>query len=349
MRIWVDVCHPKEGWLLKALLPHLRGHRMLVTARRGLWTTEVLDMLDVPYTPVGRYGYSLREKLVLATERSIGLLAVLEGRGMPDILIGHGSVEATRLAFGLGIPIVHANDTIINVPVIRLTVPLLDRLVTPGCLKREWWARFGIPPSRVVQYDGVEEAAYVRRYPERDVSKALDDAIGTVPDRLVVARGLEARASYVRAWKERLDRVVREVARKASVVYLPRYKGEEARFEGVENVFVPDRPVNCPLLVGASDLVICGGGTIAREAALLGTPTISLHIYDVIGRYLSSRGFPLYHAPDPSEACRLAIRIIDRPGLYRRNTRGALARMESPVRYIQSAIRQLKADPGLRG
>ncbi|MEO7118905.1 MAG: DUF354 domain-containing protein, partial [Candidatus Limnocylindrales bacterium] len=49
---------------------------------------------------------------------------------------------------------------------------------------------------------------------------------------------------------------------------------EQAReFASATGVIVPARPVDGPSLVYAADLVISAGGTMNREAALLGTPT----------------------------------------------------------------------------
>lgn len=340
MRIWMDIVHPKGAWLASSLLPQLKGE-VTITAREGVQTVEVLDMLGISHTVVGRYGLSSEEKFVLSAERGLALMRVLGRRGFPDILYAHGSVEATRLAFGVGIPIVHANDTIINTPVLKLTLPLVDRLVTPACLKGSWWTRFGISPNKILHYNGVEEVAYVKRHSEREVTRVLSTLFGAIPGKLVVMRGLETKASYVRARRERLIDLVKKVAKRARVIYLPRYDEERGWFGDVENVLIPSEALNVPLLVGASDLVISGGGTIAREASLLGTPSISLYLYDAIGRYLAERGFPLLHVPDPEKAYQLAARVLERPANYMIDTRDLLEGLESPVPYILEAISQV--------
>jgi predicted glycosyltransferase len=59
----------------------------------------------------------------------------------------------------------------------------------------------------------------------------------------------------------------------AQVVLLPRTGAQAAGFAGVTDVIIPTRPVDGPSLVYAADLVVSAGGTMNREAALLGTPT----------------------------------------------------------------------------
>jgi predicted glycosyltransferase len=59
----------------------------------------------------------------------------------------------------------------------------------------------------------------------------------------------------------------------AQVVLLPRTPEQAHAFAGMTDVIIPTRPVDGPQLVAAADVVISAGGTMNREAALLGTPT----------------------------------------------------------------------------
>ena len=59
----------------------------------------------------------------------------------------------------------------------------------------------------------------------------------------------------------------------AQVVLLPRTPDQARGFEGISGVVIPAKPVDGPSLVYAADLVVSAGGTMNREAALLGTPT----------------------------------------------------------------------------
>ena len=48
---------------------------------------------------------------------------------------------------------------------------------------------------------------------------------------------------------------------------------QAAEFAGAKGVLIPAKPVDGPSLVHAADLVVSAGGTMNREAALLGVPT----------------------------------------------------------------------------
>ena len=59
----------------------------------------------------------------------------------------------------------------------------------------------------------------------------------------------------------------------AQVVLLPRTPEQAFEFGTASGITVPERAVDGPSLVYAADVVVSAGGTMNREAALLGTPT----------------------------------------------------------------------------
>jgi len=338
MKLWVDVVHPKDAWLLKALLLDCKFEEVYVTSRRGLATCQVLDMLKISHTPFGRYGYSVREKFMFGVEREKTLAGFIESHGRPDVLYAHGSVEATRVAFGFGIPMVHANDTIINLSVLRLTVPLLDSLVTPNSIEKKLWEKFGIAPSKIIQYNGTEEVSYIKRRIAEDVPLGIDMSEKELRYS-VVLRDIESDASYVRVYREKIKELLSMLAEDYQVIFLPRYTGKKAELKGAGNIMVPKNVLNVPLLVRLVGAVICSGGTIAKEAALQGTPAISLHFFDLIGKYLSKKGFPLYYLPNVKEAYKLVCRIMGE----RVEVGERLNALEDPVPHIIEQVHRLSA------
>jgi hypothetical protein len=59
-------------------------------------------------------------------------------------------------------------------------------------------------------------------------------------------------------------------------VLLPRDAEQAGRYGNVANVVVLSKAVDGPSLLACADLVIGGGGTMTREAAVLGTPTYTV-------------------------------------------------------------------------
>jgi predicted glycosyltransferase len=63
------------------------------------------------------------------------------------------------------------------------------------------------------------------------------------------------------------------LAQDVQVVLLPRTPAQGDAFAATKGIVIPEKPVDGPSLVYLADLVISAGGTMNREAALLGTPT----------------------------------------------------------------------------
>ena len=63
----------------------------------------------------------------------------------------------------------------------------------------------------------------------------------------------------------------------ANILIIPRFKEQADIFRGYDNVTIIRPPVDTFSLMKRCDLVIGAGGTMNREAALLGTPVISCY------------------------------------------------------------------------
>jgi hypothetical protein len=86
-------------------------------------------------------------------------------------------------------------------------------------------------------------------------------------------------------------------------------QGASVRERGYENVWIPPDALDGPNLLYYSDVVISGGGTMNREAAILGAPTYSLFKGQMpaVDRYLIDSG-RMRHIG--SEADIASIRIV---------------------------------------
>jgi predicted glycosyltransferase len=77
-----------------------------------------------------------------------------------------------------------------------------------------------------------------------------------------------------------IPRLLAHLARQPDVhtVVLPRTpdQAREVRALGLERVVVPERPVDGRSLVALADALVSAGGTMNREAAVLGTPVWSI-------------------------------------------------------------------------
>jgi predicted glycosyltransferase len=337
--VWLDTVTPKISIVIHSLLPslHQKGYSTLVTAKKQTQTTDLLDTLKVPYETVGDYGSNLKEKLAADANRTLEFLELFDRVGYPKVLWTHGDVAAIRTAFGLGIPVVYANDTVFAYHVARLASPLVDWLVAPKCFGKSW-SKFGISKSKIIHYDGLEECAWLKT--EFEKPKFLEELRGRKP--VVLFRDAEYQASYCKDVKVDSQRLLKELAKLATVVCLPRYEQEREKLKELPNVWVPPEPVLTAQLIPYVDVMVGSGGTACRETALAGSPTINFHFWDVQARYLYKKGFPIQIIRNTSRAVKAAKKILQNPKKYAKNTKADLAKLESPLpvwtQYIERCL-----------
>jgi hypothetical protein len=341
--IWLDAVTPKDSLLVSSLLPplHKKGYKTIVTAKRQTQTTDVLELLNVPYTCVGKYGETLREKLAEEQKRTLGFLELFDKIGLPKVLWTHGDVSAIRTAFGLKIPIVYSNDTPHAFHVARLVSPLVDWLVAPVPFGKSW-NKFGISKSRIVLYDGVEEIAWLTREHKPERPKFLEEL--TEREQVVLFRNVEYKASYCKDVKVDVWQLLKELSEMATVVYLPRYEEEKEKIKDFNNVWIPPKPVLAFQIIPALDLMVGSGGTVCREAALMGIPTINFHFWDAVAEYLHKKNFPIQCIRNTEKIIKSVKSILKKPEQYKVNTGSVLEKLENPVpitvQYIERALEE---------
>ena len=340
--IWLDTVTPKISIAIHSLLPalHAKGYTTLVTAKKQTETTDMLDALKVPYRKIGDYGETLKEKLAVEQKRTLEFLELFDEVGYPKVLWTHGDVSAIRTAFGLNIPIVYANDTVFAYHVAKLAAPLVNWLIAPVSFGKSW-SKFGIPKSRIIHYDGLEEVSWLKGT-EFEKPKFLQELSGKRP--VVLFRDAEYNASYCKNVKIDSQHLLKELAKLATVVCLPRYEDEKEKLKGIPNIWVPPKPVLTAQLILYVDLMVGSGGTACRETALMGIPTINFHFWDVQARYLHKKGFPIQISRSTDRIMAAAKKILAEPERHSMSTENALKKLESPIsmwtKYIELCLKQ---------
>jgi predicted glycosyltransferase len=300
MRIWYDAATGKQVRYGATLAKRFRklGHEYVFTTREHPDTVSLAKALGEEPIVIGRYDpSSFHSRLRESANRMLGLLKLFESQ-TPDIAIAHQSIELCRIAFGLDVPIILTADTPHAEAANRLTVPLARRLVISEAIPRSFYKQFGA--REVVHFRGVDEVAWVR-----DV-KPLEDLAFEKP--LIVVRQLETRASYAADQNDETLKLADELSLIGTVLFLSRYaKPKNCRVVSMNSF------VDSVRLVRSADLVVSAGGTISREAALQGVPSVVIsRLGDTyVNRYLAKKGFPIFFA-DPSRIVQIAKKYMNK-------------------------------------
>jgi predicted glycosyltransferase len=155
-----------------------------------------------------------------------------------------------------------------------------SRVLVPRALPAQALARQGAGRRKLVRYDGFKEEIYLGGFqPDPGVRSAA--GVADLGERaLVVARTSPAGASYHRDESPRLRAALERLGARDDVVCvaLARHPEQAAELRALrlENLLVPDAAVDARSLLWGADAFLGAGGTMTREAALLGVPAYSL-------------------------------------------------------------------------
>ncbi len=161
MRVWFDILTPKHTLFFEPLCREIANGRneMLITTRVYREAVEALRLRRLPFRIVGEHGGGTKLGKLLASGSRVVKLARLVEDWKPDVSISFSSPEAARVAFGLGIPHVAANDSPHSWHVARLSIPLSRYVCSPWLVRRRVWLSFGARADGIVSYRALDAAA----------------------------------------------------------------------------------------------------------------------------------------------------------------------------------------------
>ena len=281
MRVWADLTNTAHVLVLRPLVERLEadGHDVTLTARPLSHTVELLEDWGHPHTVLGYHGgVSRLGKARAALARAPQLLRFARGRRF-DCALAHGSTDLPPACRALRIP----NTTMFDYEWAALqhhaNCRLANRVLVPDAIPAERLARYGARPPKLVRYPGLKEEYYLADFvPDPTLLEELkppEDAV------LCVVRTAPSYALYLGGSEnELLPGLLRRLSadERTQTVVLARTPGQRQaiRTLGLERVHVPERSVDGRSLVAFADLLVSAGGTMNREAAVLGTPVWSI-------------------------------------------------------------------------
>jgi uncharacterized protein len=280
MRVWIDLTNTAHVVVLRPLVERLEaaGHEVELTARPLSHTLDLLDDWGHPYTALGAYGgVGKLGKARAAADRVVRMLRFGRGRRF-DAALAHGSTDLPVACRVLRIPNATMFDYEFAVIQHNVNCRLANRVLVPEAIPAERLARFGAKGDKLVQYPGLKEEYYLHGFePDAGLPERLGVTAGAP---LAVVRTPPAYALYLGgAESALLPRVLRRLADGgAQTVVLPRTPEQADAVDalGIDGVHVPRRAVDGRSLVALADLLVSAGGTMNREAAVLGTPVWSM-------------------------------------------------------------------------
>lgn len=277
MRIWFDISNSPQVLLFKDMLLDLKnqGHDLIITSRPLANTIELLDEAGISHTPIGKhYGKKTLKKLFGYPIRVYALWKYLYSKKI-DLSISQSSFHSPLVARLLGVPSIYTNDNehaIGNLPAFIFASSILlpeDFIIRNYFLKK-------LIKHKIIYYPGIKEGIYLFRKAvlhqngnEKKVEKK--DKIYIRPE--------PSTAQYYTGKENFLDNIIYTLKSEYSITILPRNEEQRSHYasEKFVGVIIPQSILSFDDIVKECSLFIGAGGSMTREMALMGIPTISVY------------------------------------------------------------------------
>jgi uncharacterized protein len=283
MRLWIDLANSPHVPFFKALVNRFTslGHEIEITAREFAETIPLARDAGLEVHVVGVHGgRAVSAKAGTLMSRAWALGGWARTRNF-DLAISHNSYSQILAARALGIKTVTLMDYEYQ-PANHLAFRLTSRIIVPTSFPAKRLRRYGAGVHKIRRYHGTKEDVYLADFQPDPTFAARLCELGVNPDNvLVLVRPPAQDALYHRFQNPIFDEMLAMLLTNENVrvILLPRNDAQRALYSTKANrrLIVPTAPLDGANLIAASDLVISAGGTINREAAALGVPTISIY------------------------------------------------------------------------
>jgi predicted glycosyltransferase len=266
MKIVVDINHPAHIHFFKNMINQLsvKGHEILLTASDKDISIRLLERFGFPFIKLGSYGTSLFSKAINLALLDWRMYQAVKGFD-PDIFLGAGSIRAAHISKLLKKPCIIFEDTEHSREQYLLYAPFVDYIFTPSSFKR----RLG---RKQFFYNGFHELAYLHPNSFTPNPEVLIEIGISEQDIFSVVRFISWSASHDIGQHGIRDKIklVKTLERYGRVFVVAEGKEDPAW----ENYNIRVAPEKLHHLLYYASLYLGEGGTIAAEAAVLGTYAI---------------------------------------------------------------------------
>jgi predicted glycosyltransferase len=277
MNIWIDLSNSPHVNFFSGIIRELeKDHEILLTCRPLANTIDLLDMNHFTYHIVGKhYGKNIVKKTFGFPLRILQLYCFLKNRRI-DRAISHSSYYSPFVAKMMGISCIYINDNE-HAAGNRISFKFADYIMIPEFLDIDKIRRQGARDDKIIKYPGLKEGVYLWNYSIKPTnghkSKSIDER------KNIFIRPEPSTAQYYKGRQNFIDDLLLKLKENFRIIILPRNEVQEAHYrqEKFAGIKIPDKSMNLTDVLENCNLFIGAGGTMTREAAVYGIPTISVY------------------------------------------------------------------------
>ena len=263
------------------------NHTVLCTSRDYNQVTQLAKIRNLKLVIVGKHGGSERHDKLNASLSRAKLLSVRIKKFSPDITISFCSPEAARVSYGLNIDHVCFSDSPHASAVMRLVIPLVQKLLIPWIIPKKEFTKFGIDSKDIIHYRAIDAAIIAKQKISKN-SKRLDKESKR---KVILVRVEEEYASYSTKKRPAIA-IIKEIIKNfgdEEIIVMGRYTTQVKHLKQIfgNKIRILNKAVDGKILLRNADVFIGSGGTMTAESALSSVPTISYNaVPNIIENYL---------------------------------------------------------------
>ena len=271
--LWIDVCNSPQVSVCEHIINTYSKQCDFIVTSRNLYNTEqLLRQKKINYVSIGKhYGKKKWHKTLGFFVRVFQLYFFLVSKNI-TISFSQSSFYSPLVSYFLKVKCIYTND---NEHAIGNIIAHLfaDEFLSP----KGWIELKFLRGSKYSYYEGCKESFYISKFVsnlQRKQSNLL------LQDKAVYYRPGSWNAQYYLANEEGYERSIIEVCQQVGhTIILCRNREQEKSYKklGFENVSISSKPKNFSDIYSNCLLFVSSGGSMTRELALLGTPTISTY------------------------------------------------------------------------
>jgi len=342
LKIWIDILTPKQLLFSESIIEKLgKKHNILCTSREYEEVTKLAKIRDFDLVFVGKHGGSDKTtKLQASIDRKEKLFRKIK-KFSPDLTISFCSPEAARISFGLGIKHVAFCDSPHADAVMRLTLPLIQKLLIPNVIPKNEFSKFGIDKKNIISYKAIDAAVTIKR----KINQKETLPFKNNKRKNILIRVEEEEASYT-SKSSKIIPIIKQIVKeysKENIVILCRYtkqiKNLQKRFGKKAKII--KMSFDGKHLLNNTDIFIGSGGTMTAESALIGIPTISYNaVPNIIENFLVKK-YLVKRETNPNKISNHIKKILGSTNkINQKRAKIILEQMEDPIQKLIKVIKE---------
>jgi predicted glycosyltransferase len=342
LKIWIDILTPKQLLFSEPIIGKLgKKHEFLCTSRDYEEVSKLAKIRNFDLIFVGKHGGNDKKtKLKASIDRMEKMSRKIEAFS-PDLAISYCSPEAARISFGLGIKHIAFCDSPHANAVMRLTLPLIQKLLIPSVIPKNEFSQYGIDKKNIIQYKAIDAVVTI----QRKINEKAVLPFKKNNRKNILIRIEEEEASYT-SKSSKIIPIIKKILNEygdENIVILGRYTEQIKNLQKLtgKKIKIVKMSFDGKHLLNNTDIFIGSGGTMTAESALIGIPTISYNaVPNMIENFLVKKSL-IKRETNPNKISNQIKKIFKSSNKEsQKKARRIVKQMEDPIQKLIKIINE---------